>query len=86
MREKIDFAMIGWQLNYSRNRVLLNHTQLKFRAFEIPDIGVLKRNLQVIRLIFNVLFTVNTNMIFIPAFNQVNSPFILILFRLFGKK
>ncbi|MWC30428.1 glycosyltransferase [Paenibacillus sp. MMS18-CY102] len=86
MREKIDFAMIGWQLNYSRNRVLLNHTQLKFRSFEIPEIGLLKRSLKIIRLIWQVIFTVHTKIIFIPAFNQVNSPLILIIFRLLGKK
>ncbi|CDN41882.1 glycosyltransferase [Paenibacillus sp. P22] len=86
MREKVDFAMIGWKLDYSRNRVLLNHTRLKFRSFEIPETSFLRRVIHVIYLIVKIIISVDTKIIYIPAFNQVNAPLILIIFRITGKK
>lgn len=81
-----DFLMIGWELNYSRNRVLLNKSNLEYEIIEISKDPYLKRQFNLLKIALRLIRSKDIKTIFIPAFNQTNSTFILVFGKLFKKK
>lgn len=81
-----DFLMIGWELDYSRNRVMVDKNKLKIKEIQIGQTNIL---LRYIRIFFQTLFALikyKTDTVYIPAFNQANAPCIILLSKLFRKK
>ncbi|MEH7059724.1 glycosyltransferase family 4 protein [Bacillus wiedmannii] len=81
-----DFLMIGWELDYSRNRVMVDRGNLKIKEVQIGKGNIL---LRYIKIFFQTLFALikyKTKVVYIPAFNQVNAPIIILLSKIFRKK
>lgn len=85
-REIVDFVMVGWKLDYSRNRVLISNSSLKFKSIDIPEKGFFLRQFFVLNCMIKIWLKFKTNTIFIPAFNQVNVPILIFFMKLTGKR
>ncbi|MGG6440546.1 glycosyltransferase family 4 protein [Saccharococcus caldoxylosilyticus] len=86
MSSYYDFLMIGWGLDYSRNRVLLSKDRHHYKSIEIEKDGYLIRN---IKIFFKTLFAFikyKSKIVYIPAFNQANAPLIILFSKIFKKK
>ncbi|TKH27091.1 glycosyltransferase family 4 protein [Bacillus wiedmannii] len=81
-----DFLMIGWELDYSRNRVMVDKSNLKIKEVQIDKGNIV---LRYIKIFFQTLFALikhKTKVVYIPAFNQANAPIIILLSKIFRKK
>lgn len=81
-----DFLMIGWELDYSRNRVMVDKKRFKIKEIEVKKENLLIRDLKTFFKTLFALIKYKTNVVYIPSFNQVNAPFIILLSKLFRKK
>ncbi|MGG1911799.1 glycosyltransferase family 4 protein [Priestia megaterium] len=81
-----DFLMIGWELDYSRNGVMVDREKFKIKEIKIKKENFALRYVKTLFKILNALIRYRTKIVYIPAFNQVNSPFIILVSKLFRKK
>ncbi|HFJ9425850.1 glycosyltransferase [Bacillus cereus] len=81
-----DFLMIGWELDYSRNRVMVDKSKLKIKEVQIGQGNILLRYIKIFFQILFALIRYKTNTVYIPAFNQANAPIIILISKIFRKK
>nr|WP_263324268.1 glycosyltransferase [Neobacillus sp. Marseille-Q6967] len=81
-----DFLMIGWELDYSRNRVMVDSKKFSIKRVDIKNDNFILRTIKIFFKTLFALITSKTNIVYIPAFNQVNAPFIIFWAKIFGKK
>ncbi|MEH7274747.1 glycosyltransferase family 4 protein [Neobacillus vireti] len=81
-----DFLMIGWELDYSRNRAMLDSKKFSIKRVDIKNDNFILRTIKIFIQTFFALIGCNTNTVYIPAFNQVNAPLIILWAKIFRKR
>jgi glycosyltransferase involved in cell wall biosynthesis len=80
-----NFVLVGWELNYSRTRILTKNTSLTFQEVSLNKKGNLLANYwTVIKKLPKLLF--RTKVIYIPALNQGSAPVSIVVAKLMGRK
>jgi len=82
----LDFLMVGWEQDYSRNKVLVNKHEHLYKQVVITKENIFKRSYKIFFKTMYGLIRYKTKCVYIPAFNQSHAPIVILLSKFFRKK